>query len=174
MKNRNNQILAVMHVLCWVAFIGLLIKGGAILVAYGVSLFNPQASQDLYQGLNLLALRQYSFWHYSGSVSFIVAMVLLQAFIAFLVIKVLGKIKLEHPFKMEVSLLLERIGNITLATWVVAVLSNAHTKWLWKRVDGFEGELVSVEFIFLAGVVFILSQVFKKGVDLQTEQELTV
>jgi hypothetical protein len=174
MKSRTEHILAVMHVLCWVAAIGLLIKAGAILVSYAVSIANPEGARNLYQGLNLFALRQYDFWHYTSTVSFMIAIIILQAVIAFLVIKVLAKIKLEHPFKMEVSLLLERIGYITLGTWVIAVLHNAHTKWLWKRVAGMEGELVSVEFIFLAGVVFVISQVFKKGVALQTENELTV
>lgn len=174
MKSRTEQILTVMHVLCWIAFIGLLINAGAILVSYTISVAHPDAARDLYQGLNLHALRQYDFWHYTSIVSFKVVLLILEAVIAFLVIKVLTKIKLDHPFTTEVSQLLERIGYITLGTWVTAVLYNAHTKWLWKRVAGMEGDLVSVEFIFLAGVVFVISQVFKKGVAIQTENELTV
>lgn len=33
---------------------------------------------------------------------------------------------------------------------------------------------MSAEFVFMAGVVFVMSQIFKKGVEIQTENELTV
>lgn len=174
MKKKTEQILTVMNVLCWIAFFGLIVKAGAIIISYAVSVANPVAASDLYEGWNLHPLREFNFWLYTSVVSFMVALLILEAVIAFLVIKVLAKIKLDHPFTLEVSALLERIGYFTLGTWVTAVLYNAHTKWLGKKVAGMEAELVSVEFIFLAGVVFVISQVFKKGVAIQSENELTV
>ncbi|HEY0058656.1 MAG TPA: DUF2975 domain-containing protein [Flavisolibacter sp.] len=174
MRTTTDKILAIMNVLTWVAFIGIMIKAGAILISYIVSVGNPEGAKDLYMGLDMYSLRQFDFWQYTQSVSFMVALLILQAYIAHMVIKVLSRIKMMNPFKIEVSKMLERISHFILGTWVVAILYNAHTKWLAKRIDGLQENLVSTEFIFLAGVVFVISQVFKKGVEIQSENELTV
>jgi len=39
---------------------------------------------------------------------------------------------------------------------------------------GMKGELISGEIHLLAGVIFVISQIFKKGVEIQSENELTV
>ncbi len=173
-KTRTEQILTVMHILAWVAFIGLMIEAGAILVSYGVSCVNPEAAKNLYRGLNLYNLRQFNFWHYTLSVSFMVALSSMKAFVSFLVIKTLSKVNLMNPFKIEVARILERISYVLLGTWFIAMLNNAHTGWLLKKTGALQGDWVAGEFIFMAGLVFIISQVFKRGVEIQSENDLTV
>ena len=171
---KTNSILQVMHVLAWIVFIGLMIQAGAILVSYGVSTVNPEGAKNLYKGLNLYNLRQFDFWHYTGAVSGMVALLGLKAYIAYLVVKVLSKIKLANPFTMEVSKILEQISYFILGLWVLTMLFDAHMAWLSKKVVGMQENMVSGEFIFFAAVVFVFSQIFKKGVELQSETELTV
>ena len=173
-KTRTEVILIVMNILAWVTFIGLMIEAGAILISYGVSCVNPEAAKDLYKGLNLYNLSQFSFWYYSLSVSFMVALSCMKAYVAFLVIKTLSKVNLKNPFTIEVARILERISYVLLGTWIVAVLNNAYTGWLLKRTGELQGDWVTVEFIFMAGLVFIISQVFKRGVEIQSENDLTV
>jgi len=163
-----------MNILAWLTFIGLMIKAGAILISYTVSIGNPNGAKNLYMGLNLYNLRQYNFLHYTNAVSFMVAIIALEAFTAYLVIIVLSKIKLSNPFTAEVSRLLERISYIIFVTWLVSLFYEIHTKWLMGKVAGLQENPSSVEALFLAGVVFIFSQIFKKGVELQSEHELTV
>jgi len=174
MKTRTETILTIMHVLSWMAFIGYFIEGGAMLTSYVVSIGNPEGAKNLYMGFSLYNVRQYDFWQYTFAVSFVLAQLGLKAYTAWLVITVLRTIKMANPFTVEVSNLLERISYFILVTWVIAMLSNSQINWLSKRLDGLEGKLVSGEFILLAGVVFIMSQIFKKGVEIQTENELTV
>jgi hypothetical protein len=173
-KTRTEQILQVMHILAWVAFVALLIESGAILVSYGISSVNPEAARNLYRGLNLHNLRVFNFWHYTMTVSFVVALAGMKAFVAFLAIKTLSKVNLENPFKIEVAIILEKIGYVLFGTWFIAMLSNAHTGWLLKKTGELHGNWVSGEFIFMAGLVFIISQVFKRGVEIQSENDLTV
>ncbi|HEU0064405.1 MAG TPA: DUF2975 domain-containing protein, partial [Flavisolibacter sp.] len=154
--------------------IGLMIKAGAILISYGVSIWNPEGAKNLYMGQNLYNLRQYNFFHYTLMVSFMVALLVLEAYIAYLVIRVLSRIKLANPFTFEVSGLIQKISYFIFGTWIMGMLYNAHTIWLLKRIAGFQENMISGEFIFLAGVVFVFSQIFKKGVELQSENELTV
>jgi len=173
-KTRTEQILTVMHILAWVAFIGLMVEAGAILVSYGVSCVNPEAAKNLYSGLNLYNLRQINFWHYTLSVSFMVALSILKSLVSLQVIKTLSKFNLKNPFTMEVASRLEKISYVAFTTWLVTMLSNVHTWWLMKITGELHGNWISGEFIFMVGLVFIISQVFKRGVEIQSENELTV
>ena len=174
MKSRTEQILVIMNILSWITFIGLMVKAGAILISYGVSVGNPEGAKNLYMGLNLYSLKQFDFWHYTATVLMLIALEVLKAYIAYLVIRVLSKIKMANPFKIEVSRVLERISYFILVLWIMTLLYNAHIKWLSKSVPGLRENLVSAEFLLFAGVVFVFSQIFKKGVELQSENELTV
>jgi hypothetical protein len=116
--------LTIVQRCSWLALIGLIVKAGAILISYGVSIGNPVGAKNLYMGLNLYNLRQYDFWQYTGMVSLMVAILVLEAYIAFLVIKVLSKIKMANPFTNEVSKNLEKISYIILLTWVAVLLDN--------------------------------------------------
>ncbi len=174
MRTRTDILLTVMNVLAWITFIGLMIKAGAFLVSYVVSVVNPEGSKNVYNGLNLYDLRQFSFWHYTYSISFMVALLILESYTAYLVIKVLSKIKMANPFKIEISRNLEKISYYIFCIWVLVELYDAHIKWLMKKVPGLEENLISGEFIFLAGIIFVFSQIFKKGVEIQSENELTV
>jgi hypothetical protein len=163
-----------MQILAWVAFIGFGIKAGAILISFGISFFNPEAAKNLYKGLDVYELRSISFWYYVQTVSFLVAIPMLKAHASYLVIQTLSKFNLKNPFTMEVVKKLESISYILLGTWVVTILSNAHTRWIEKMTGAFYGTYESGEFIFIVGLVYIFSQVFKRGVEIQSENELTI
>jgi hypothetical protein len=173
-KTRTEQILTIMQILAWIAFIGYATEAGAMLVSFGVSCINPEAAANLYKGVNFSNLRQINFWYYTNVVSFMVVLSAMKAFVWFLVIKTLSKINLMNPFKMEVARTLERISYILFGTWIVGMLGSAYTGWLHKLAGQHFGKLVSGEFVFMAGLVFIISQVFKRGVEIQSENELTV
>ena len=173
-KTKTGQILTVMRILAWVAFIGFMIEAGAILFSYGVSWINPEEARNLYKGLNLYDLRQLNVWYYTYAVSFMVGLSAMKSFVWYLVIKTLSKINLANPFKMEVAQTLERISHVLFGTWVVGMLSSAYSAWLLKTTGEAFVNYVSGEFIFVAGLVFIISQIFKRGVEIQSENELTV
>jgi hypothetical protein len=174
MKTRTDFILVIMNILAWVTFFGLLVKAGSILISYGVSVSHPVASENLYMGWNLSKVRQYDFWQYTVIVIMNVAILLLDSFIAFLITRALSKIKMSNPFTPEVSKILEKISYLILLVWIVAMLYNGHINWLSKQLSGFRETKFSGEFILMAGVVFVFSQIFKKGVEIQSENELTV
>lgn len=173
-KTRTEQILTVMHILAWVAFVGYSIEAGAMQISYIVSCVNPEASNNLYQGLNLNTLREFSFWHYTITASFIVALAIMKAFVWLLVIYTISKINLMNPFTSAVAQNLEKISYVLLGAWIVGILSIVHKGCLLKRTGEDFGDSYSGEFLFMAGLVFIISQVFKRGVEIQSENELTV
>ncbi len=173
-KTRTEQILKIMLILTWIAFIGLLIEAGAILVSYLVSWANPEAAKDLYQGLDWYPLRQLNFWYYTQAISFKIALPIMKALMCFWLIKILSKVNLKIPFSPQVVRGLERISYALLGVCLVAVFNNLHVAWLAKKTGIILGEFPFEEFLFVAGLVFILSQVFKRGVEIQSENELTI
>jgi hypothetical protein len=168
-KTRTEGVLAIMHILAWLAFIAYTIKAGAILVSFGISCVNPEAARNLFLGLNMYNLSQFNFWHYTLSVFLMVDILGMKALAFFLAIKILMKVNMVNPFKIEVARLIQRIGIVLLITWFIAVAANAHTDWLLKKTGELQGDWVETEFIFMAVLVFIISQVFKRGVEIQTE-----
>jgi len=174
MKTRTESILLVMNVLAWVAFFALMVKAGAYLFSYVMTIINPEAVKNFYAGLSLFDLKQFSFWHYTLLVALMVAVPALQAYIAYLIIKLFSKIKLTNPFTVDVAAIMEKISQVILGTWVVVLIYDLHIYWLMKKVQGLQLQYVSGEFIFLAGVVFVFAQIFKRGVEIQSENELTV
>lgn len=175
METKTAQILMVLKALAWIAFIGYLIEAGSIMISFTVSYLNPVAAKDLYKGLDFYNLRQMDFWHYTQSISLLLALSLMKAWVWWLVIKTLSSINLANPFKMEVAHILEKIGYILFSIWITALLASAHTGWLMKRTgESFGSTDTMDEFLFMAGLVYIISQVFKRGVEIQSENELTV
>ncbi|MFK7748758.1 MAG: DUF2975 domain-containing protein [Kordia sp.] len=173
MKISSEFILKAMRVLAWIAFIGLLIKAGAVIMSYGVSIQNPEASKDLYKGMDLSRYFEYNFVHYSIITFYYIFLYLLQAYVALFATRLLSEINLEKPFTTTVASILQKISSIIFGVWILAIVHNIHVELLAKYAT-IKAEPFAVEFIFVAGIVYILAQLFKKGIVMQNENELTV
>ena len=173
MKSRTKKLLIAMNVLAWIAFIGLLIVAGSIIISYVVSIRNPQAAKDLYKGMDLSAYRELGFGHYSFMVGYNVMLYITQAYIAYQATRLLSRLNISKPFNADVVKLMQKISYSILCVWLIAMLYNIHVAILEKSF-GVVGRYVSGDSIFLAGIVYVLAQMFKRGVEIQSENELTV
>ncbi|MHA8057285.1 hypothetical protein [Aquirufa nivalisilvae] len=170
MKTKTASILATLNVLSWIAYIGISIKCGAIIFTYILSLFNQQVAKDLYQGLNLYDLMHDSFVNYSLFVGITTGLLSIKAYVAQLVIQVLSKINLKSPFDMEVAQLMEKISLMILVLWVLSLGASIYQELMeLPNMDWNGGEA-----LFLSGLIFLFAQIFKKGVEIQAENDLTV
>ena len=171
---KTEQILNVMRILSWVAFVGYMILAGSTLLSYGFSCLHPEGARNLYEGKDLYSLRMFNFWQYTLMVSLLVARAIMKAYAAYLVIQVLSKVSLANPFTMDVVKRLEHLSYVFLGIWVVGMVHNGHLAWINKLMGELPGDYISSESIFMAGMVFIISQIFKRGVEIQSENDLTV
>ncbi len=175
MKSTTKLILTTMHVVFWIIFIGLCIKTGAMLTSFFVSLFiHPEATRNLYMQLHLSDLYRFGKGHFIGIVSLMVYISGLKAYIAYLVIKIFIKFNFDRPFDAKVSLLIQQISHIALATGMLALIADGYSEWLIKRGVPLQQDWGGAEFLFLAGIIYIIAQAFKKGVEFQSENELTI
>ena len=175
MKISNETILKAVQVIFWIVFIGLCIETGAMLVPFTVSMFiNPAGAANLYMGLDLSQLFEANRDYYIYMFSLIVSILVLKACMAFLVIKIFLKINMENPFTSEVSALISAISRVALGAGVISILAEASGKWMMKRDIPVPYSWNAGEFLFLAGIIFFIAQIFERGVSLQSENELTV
>ena len=179
MKSSTKLILAILHVIAWIIFLGLCIKTGVILYSSFVSLaINPGGAKNLYMGLDLSNLYYFDKGHYVAVVFLIIILSVSKALLFYLVVKIFLKINLVNPFSEDVSLLISRIGYLAVGIGLLTVMSNKYCDWLVKKGVAFP-DLQSVlggagEFLLLGAVIFIIAQVFKRGIEIQTENSLTV
>lgn len=170
----TKKILKFIKILTWVVFVGLLIQAGAIIISYLVSLGNPEGAKNLFLGLNLFDLRSFSLRHYTVAVFFITAMVCLKAYAAYLAIKLLSELNLSNPFENQMAKLVEKISYVVIVIGGTATMASIHNKWLQKNGIAMLDRWEPGEILFLAGIIFIIAQIFKRGVEIQSENELTI
>lgn len=173
---KTDVILKVMNVIFWILFIGLCIKTGAIIVSFFVSIFvNPEAAKDLYLGLDISDVYNFDLYTYVCMVSFIIVLNGMKAFIAYLAVKLFLKFDLNYPFNDNVAALISKISYYALSIGVVALIAAQYSEGLIKRgVEISRIDWGAQEFLFFAGIIYILALVFKKGVEIQGENELTI
>jgi hypothetical protein len=173
MKSNTEKLLMFMKVLAWIIFIGLLVKAGSFLISYIVSIGNAIAAGNLYKGTDLTAYRELGLINYTFIVGYQVVLAMAQAYIAYLVTMLLTTLNISRPFNLDVVRLMQRISSVIVGVWLVAIVNNIHVRILEQKF-GITAHYISVDFIFLAGLVYVLAQMFKRGIEIQSENELTV
>ncbi|MGS2740840.1 DUF2975 domain-containing protein [Sinomicrobium sp. M5D2P17] len=172
---KTNQILKSMKVVSWIIFIGICIKAGAILISFIVSLLVYQeAAKDLYLGLDLTDIHNFSPGVYVAFVVFMLFLLAVQAFIFFLVIKLFSKFEEQMPFSQNVSELISKISYFSLLVGCIALIGTGFSKWLESQNVSLDFDWSAEEFLFMAGVIFIIGLFYKRGVEIQSENELTI
>lgn len=174
----NQPSLMLITVVIWSIFIGLCIQAGALLFTFIYSFFNPVVAGDLYEGLNLSALHEQNIWYYGGILSIVLFIAGQKAYLFFLMIRIFLKINLVHPFSREVSKLISSISYVAFQIGVAIIFASGVFKWMGKR--GYDLDQVpqlvgnGFEFLLMAALLLAIGMVFKRGVEMQAENELTV
>lgn len=179
MQSKSKTILSILQVLSWIIFLGLCIKTGALLYSFFVSLvINTAGAQNLYPGLDLSALLQQNRGQYVNLVVWMIVLSGMKAYLFYQVIKIFLKANLVQPFSKEVAELIGNISYFAFSIGFLSVLAKSYTQWLSKRVGNLPDlqDYIGggVELLLLACVIYVIAQVFNKGIEIQSENELTI
>ena len=165
MTKKNDFILDVLNVLAWIIFVGLCIDAGFLVYKFIFSLFNPTAAQNQSP-------------HFRGVMSFAVAISMLKAYLFYLVVKIFMKLNLVKPFTIEIAKLIEKISYEAFTIAIVSIIAHQYTKrFIQSDYDVSHLEKYwndTVAFLMMAAIIFVISQIFIKGLELQNENDLTV
>lgn len=168
-----------MNVLSWIVFIGASIVAGAIIFSFFVSLtYNPDGVKNLYRGLDLSALYNYDKYQYINLVSFIISIYVLKAYISYQLVRIFLKLNIVNPFSKDVATIISRISYVALGIGVLILIGSGYAEWLAKKgvdMPGIHDILGGAgEHLFFGGIVLIISLVFNRGIEIQSENELTI
>lgn len=175
LKTNTNHILKVMKVISWILFIALCIKPGALLISGSITFFmNPGGAKNVYLGMDLSALYASSIRNFEYVLSFLIALATMKAYLFYLVINIFSKINMDHPFSSSMIDLLKKMSYVAFGIGVVALIAQDFTKRLFKNGLQVLRDWGGAKFLFLAGILLIIALVFKRGVEMQAENELTI
>lgn len=178
MSKKNTFVFKGLGIVAWVIFVGLCIEAGGLIVNFIFSLFKPEIVQNLYNNLDLSEMYDRSKWAYFSMYSFIIIISVLKAYLFYVVIKLITKLDLSNPFNRFVSEQIVQISYFTLTIGLLSLIARQFAKNLLHRgyqIDQLNEYWVDSEaFILMAAVVYIISRIFKRGIELQTENELTI
>jgi len=178
MSKANNFVFWGLYIVAWLIFVGLSIEAGALLVNFFFSLYKPEFVQNLYQKLDLTKMFEASKWAFFGIYSFILIISILKACLFYKVISLMHKMDLSKPFNSFVSRQISQISYFTLSIGLLSYIARQIAKNLMHH--GFVPDSLnqfwadSQAFILMGAVIYIIATIFKKGVDIQNENDLTV
>jgi hypothetical protein len=178
----TKQTLVILQVVAWIIFIGVCIDAGGYIFNMIYTLgWGPREATFFYNKVDLAPLYQYDRGHFIIEASYIVVVACMKAAIFYLIIKVFWekKIRFSDPFNRQVTRFVQGIAYLALATGAVSHFGMKYADWLSSkgvkipeiRYLGFDGAEV---WIFMGVSLLIVAQIFKRGTELQEENDLTI
>ena len=177
MKTKTETILIVSKILALLGAIWYSILCGSQMLSLVASFINPDWAKRTYEvDLNIFRIREHSISFYVYAMCLTIVVSALKALIWFVVFGLLSKLKLQTPFSMEVEKKLERIAYLLLGVWIVGSIFWKIYLYYLSGATGMQlpASKIEDEYLFMAGIIFIISQVFKRGIEIQEENQLTV
>ncbi|MEP0713488.1 DUF2975 domain-containing protein [Algoriphagus sp.] len=178
MSKSEKFVFIALHIIAWIIFVGLCIEAGGLLVNFAFSIFKPEMVPNLYQKLDLSAMFVRSEWAFYSMYSLVLTIALLKAILFYIVIMLLLKLDLSNPFNDVVSEKISRISYITFSIGIISYIARQfannlmHKGYATADLNQFWG--ASEAFILMAAIIYIISVIFKKGLAIQAENDLTV
>lgn len=176
MSKTNNFVFKGLQIVSWLIFVGLGIEAGGLLVNFIFSIFKPEMVQNLYQKLDLSEMYNRSKWAYYSMYSFILVISLLKAYLFYLVIELTMKLDLSKPFSRFVSTKISQISYFTFSIGLISYIARQtaknlqHHGYVTDNLNQFWTD--SQAFILMAAVIYVIATIFKKGIEIQEENDL--
>ncbi|MBZ4033494.1 DUF2975 domain-containing protein [Flavobacterium sp. 17A] len=177
-KIETPQILKVLNILSWIIFIGLCVEAGMYIFngVYTITINSYNA-----RFLDLLDLYNYSTSFYIQEISFISIVAILKAIMFYLIVKMLHEKKLDivQPFTAEMGRFISYISYLAFGIGLFSFWAFKFNTWLISNgVQLPSLELLNLEghsvWIFMAIILFVVGQIFKRGIEIQSEMDLTI
>ena len=175
-------MLGILYLLSWIIFVGICIDtGGFIFNAVYWLISKPVSARYLWGKADLLSLYNYDRGYFFVMMLFSAVAGILKAWMFYLIIKILRDKKLEtpRPFNRELGRFVFTMSFFALVIGLFSALAGKYADWLaWRGVL-----LPKLEDLRLAGAdvwlfmgltLFVIAHIFKRGIEIQAENDLTI
>ena len=158
-----------------------LMEAGVFIADTIFAIAKPHLAKSLLQQIDLAPLFTYDRGHFLVVASIIVIVAGLKTWLFWLITRILDNKDVEaaQPFKKKIRQLIFLLSYVALLIGAFSFYGVGYTEWLVKQgvrmPDTQHMQLGGAEvWIFMAVILFVIAQIFKRGIELQTESELTV
>lgn len=174
----SKQILKVLYIIAWIIFIGVSIEAGSFFfnAIYTVG-FNPHAADYFH----LEHLLQYDQGHFLVQLLLMAIPGVLKATLFYQVVMLLmnNRLDMAKPFNAAVGRFIFLMSYLALATGVFSHWGVKYARWLATQgvvmPDAEQLRIGGADvWLFMGVTLFIIAHIFKRGIELQAENELTV
>ncbi len=182
MKTNTDLFLKVLNIISWIIFVGLCIDtGGYISNTIMTLTLNQKIASDFWSGINLSYLLHFNLLYFLVIALILSLVSLLKSILFYLIISIFheNKLNFESPFDKQLGKYLNIFAWISLCIGLILYTASNFYKWLVKL--GVEmPELSQMKFeandiwLFMGIILLIFAKIFKKGIELQSDKDLTI
>lgn len=183
MKIGTKQMLNVLLVVVWIIFAGLCIEAGSFLVNAFFALVNPSVLKHLWlwKEVDLSGLLGFDRVYFFIITMSMAIVTILKACLFYLIIKILyeKKVNITQPFSEESGRFMASISYVSLIIGFFSTVAVKQIEWLVKQgVNMPDIQYLKLGgadvWLFMGVILLVITQVFKRGIEMQSENELTV
>lgn len=180
-KNRTRLILRALHVIAWIIFGGLSIDAGGYISNVFWTLAKPEHARNFWGGMNFSSLYSYGAYHFFLETMVMTIITVLKVWMFYLIVKILynDRLTMSQPFSIELGRFTFRLSYLALSIGSLCYLGTIYTNWLLKEgVSMPDIKYLHMNgadiWLFMGVTIFIIAQIFKRGIEIQSENDLTV
>ena len=181
-KITTKQILNVLLVISYIIFFGLCITAGGIIFNFIFTLFlDSIAAKNFWKLADLSNLLAFNKSYFITETVLMIIVSVLQSILFYMIVKILHhkKLDLRNPFNTEMTRFISKASYLTLGIGFFANWGTNYTKWLISQ-GVIMPDLESLRlggadvWLFMGITLLVIAQIFKRGEEMQSENELTI
>ena len=177
MKIKTSSILKFTQYLALLGGIWYSFICGSELITLIISFTNPTLPGRMYEAeMQLNGIREHSIPFYVYAMCLTMVVAALKAFIWYRLFQLLSKLTLSSPFSRDVAAQLTGLAYLLFVVWLVSSVFWKTYLYYLQQATGITLSPMNNgdEYLFLSGMIYIISKIFLRGIELQEENELTV
>lgn len=176
-----STIFKGLRITFWIIFVGLCIQTGTLLVSFGLSLgTSPENARKLWMAfpngsdVALTKVMLLNMFDYVQIMGIYISLYASKALVAYLVVQMCQDFSLDQPFTAPISRQLTQISKASLVTGLISLVGTGYTKWVSEQGIFLTIRWATEEILFFSAILYVIAYIFKKGMDLQQENDFTV
>lgn len=180
-KIGTQQILKILYVVSWIIFIGLCIEAGGFVFNTFLTFIKPDNIGIFWHQIDLTNLYNHDKGQYFVITIYLSIVAIMKALIFYLIVKILydKKLNLAQPFNSEVGSFIFNLSYLTLSIGLFTHFGVNYAEWLYKQgvkmPDIYHLRLAGGDvWLFMSVILYVIAQIFKKGIEIQNENDLTI
>jgi len=181
MKNYSNLALTFLQIILWISLISSIIAMAVIILLIVATVFDLNLPFLTNMKINI-SDHSFAFndLKTTGKISLalfgISALYYFWLFVQLIesALKVLKKVDFKNPFTDETANLISKMGSTALKLGILNIILNSIFEFVLKGNFSIELSLDMFNFFVVAAILYIIGSIFKKGVEIQSENDLTI